>query len=460
MSDLGKAKSPNHLFPVPDTSTITLAGEVSNNEMTSTSKAATLQGRTDNLKSSERLQKKRELTTDTEMKTPADVPVKKRWKPNGDGATDNETSKPKGVHEGDVTPLGELGEMLSTMESLMKRKPSMPIEETKWVDLPECSVEEKIAYVEAMSPAFPQLCYYSSKFASDVVQHHKQLSAKEQSKREETEALCNVAEREIEKLKERLVAAEKEVSAANTKVKQQEAKYLDLCQRNANLEAAKSAAETEALEAKQQAIELGSKTAKLEAVKSAAEVEAAKEKKQAIELGSKASKLEAAKSAAEFEAAKAKQQAIELGSNAAKLEAAKSAAKAEAAKAKKQADKSAAEAEAAEAPQQAIELGSKAAKLEAAKSAAEAEAAKAKQQAVELGLRVTELEAAKSAAETEAAEAKKQVVESQWRAATAEKKVIDAQQLVAKEREEREALKTTFDKSFKELQEFSTLLGG
>ncbi|RZC58503.1 hypothetical protein C5167_005818 [Papaver somniferum] len=451
MSDLGKAKSPNHLFPVPDTSTITLAGEVSNNEMTSTSKAATLQGRTDNLKSSERLQKKRELTTDTEMKTPADVPVKKRWKPNGDGATDNETSKPKGVHEGDVTPLGELGEMLSTMESLMKRKPSMPIEETKWVDLPECSVEEKIAYVEAMSPAFPQLCYYS---------HHKQLSAKEQSKREETEALCNVAEREIEKLKERLVAAEKEVSAANTKVKQQEAKYLDLCQRNANLEAAKSAAETEALEAKQQAIELGSKTAKLEAVKSAAEVEAAKEKKQAIELGSKASKLEAAKSAAEFEAAKAKQQAIELGSNAAKLEAAKSAAKAEAAKAKKQADKSAAEAEAAEAPQQAIELGSKAAKLEAAKSAAEAEAAKAKQQAVELGLRVTELEAAKSAAETEAAEAKKQVVESQWRAATAEKKVIDAQQLVAKEREEREALKTTFDKSFKELQEFSTLLGG
>ncbi|KAI3970828.1 hypothetical protein MKX01_024475 [Papaver californicum] len=166
------------------------------------------------------------------------------------------------------------------------------IEETEWVDVLECSVEFFFAYVEAISPAFPELCYYSaalqSKFACDLVQHHKQLAAKERSKREETEALCNVAECEIEELKERLVAAEKEASAANTKVKQQEAKSQDLCQRNYNLEAAKSTAQTEALEAKQQAIELGLKAAKLEAAKSAVEVEAAKAKQQVIELGSKA----------------------------------------------------------------------------------------------------------------------------------------------------------------------------
>ncbi|KAI3976729.1 hypothetical protein MKX01_008587 [Papaver californicum] len=178
---------------------------------------------------------------------------------------------------------------------------------------------------------FSEMAALQSKFASDLVQHHKQLAAKERSKREETEALCNVAECEIEELKKRLVAAEKEASAANTKVKQHEAKSQ--------------------------------------------------------------------------------------------------------------------------------ELGLKVAKLEAAKSAAEVEAAKAKQQAIELGLKAAKLEAAKSEAEVEAAEAKQQVVESQRRAARAEKNVIDAEQLVAKERQQREALKKTFEKSFKQLQEFSLLLG-
>ncbi|MCL7041832.1 hypothetical protein MKW94_006470 [Papaver nudicaule] len=209
--------------------------------------------------------------------------------------------------------------VLACVKTLLNDKPGphsqeTPASESSWRVI-KAVRRELSKYWPVLANELPMNVVHNSK----KKMHHKQLAAKERLKREETEALHSVAEHDIEKLKERLVAAE------NT-VKQQEAEsqgkslhsYLYFRtslpkseSKAAKLEAEKSVAEVEAAVAKQQAVELTVRAAKLEAEKSAAEAEAAEAKQQMVEAQWRAAKLEAEKSAAEAEAAEAKQQVVE-----------------------------------------------------------------------------------------------------------------------------------------------------